>query len=117
MSERLDKELAKLKYAKVQKMEDNKYIIKKDTQIRVEENNCYLIELHNTIFDPNSILCSNWNNGRVPKCRYYLIDVNKMMANMIRVSGVGYNEIECTNMLDNWYGWLPLSEIDVIKKV
>ena len=117
MSERLDRELKKLKYARPEKINDTTYLIRKETQIRVEENNCYLIRLNNTLLNPNSELCSNWNNGRCPRAYYYQIDVHKMMADMIKVSGAGYNEVECYTLVDNWYGWLPLSEIEIIRKV
>lgn len=117
MSERLDKELQKVKYANVIKLENGNYLIKKETKIRVVENKCYLIKLNDSIFNANSIINVNWNGGRIPKCRYYQVDVNTIMSNMFKVTGIGYNEQECIAMLDNWWGWLPLDEIEVIKEI
>lgn len=117
MSDRLLKELQKVKFANIQQINENTFIANKDTRIRVEENKCYLIKLNNSIFNPNSVLTSNWNNGRIPKSQYYLVEVNTIMVNMIKVTGIGYLESDCKTIQDNWWGWLPLDEIEVIKKV
>ena len=117
MSERLENELKKVKYASVYKLDDTNFFVKKDVSIRVLENKCYLVKLNDSIFNANNIINTNWNGGRIPKCRYYQVDVNTIMANMIKVSGIGYNEPECITPLANWWGWLPLEEIEVIKQI
>lgn len=117
MSERLERELKRVKFAKIEKLNETTYIVRKETGIRLEENNCYLIRLNDSIFDPNNILTSNWNNGKIPSSRYYQIDIDKIMGDMIRISGVGFDTEDCLVMKDNWWGWLPKNEIEIIKKL
>lgn len=117
MSERLERELKRVKFAKIEQVNETTYMVRKETGIRLEENNCYLIKLNDSVFDPNNILTSNWNNGKIPNSRYYQIDIIKIMSNMIKVSGVGYDDETCTNFKENWWGWLPMGEIEVIKKL
>ena len=117
MSERLERELKKVKFAHIEQVNENTYVVKKDVKIRLLEDNCYLIKLNDSIFDHNNILTTNWNNGKIPNSRYYQIDINKIMGNMIKVSSVGYDDETCTNFKENWWGWLPIDEIEVIKKI
>lgn len=117
MSKRLLDELSKLKYSKLEQIDNNHFIIKKENKIRLELDNCYLIELSNSLFIPNSILSSNWNKGKLPLCRYYQVDVQQVMANMVKVAGVGYDSQDCVKVKDNWLGWFPIDEIKVVKKL
>ena len=83
------------------------------------ENNCYLIELDDSLIDPNadSIVRVNWNNGDVPKYKYYKVDVNKKMAQMIRVNGIAYdNTLKC-DICEMWSGWLPVNQIKILEKI
>lgn len=117
MSKKLHNEINKLDFVDVKKVSDNTYLISKTTKIQLRENECFLIKLNDTIYLEDSILTSNWNNGRIPQGRYYQIDVNKIMSNMIRVTGIGYEDATCTKFKDNWFGWLPIEEIEVISKI
>lgn len=117
MSKRLERELHRVKFAKIEKVNDNTYVVRREQEIRLLEDNCYLIKLKDSIFDPNNILTTNWNNGNIPSSRYYQVDINKIMGDMIRVSGIGYEDDSCTKIKDNWWGWLPKNEIEIIKKL
>lgn len=113
MSKQLENELARLNAFKV---DTNHYHINKDATIRVLVDKCYLIQVHDSIFDANSILTVNWNRGVVPKCRFYKIDVIKVVQNMINVNGLGYN-YNPMQVEDRFNGWLPLEEIDVLSEI
>lgn len=117
MSERLERELKRVKFANIQQVDENTYVVRKETEIRLEEDNCYLIKLKDSVFNPNSILTTNWNSGKIPNSRYYQVDINKIMGDMIRISGIGYDDETCTIFKENWYGWLPKNEIEIIKKL
>ena len=67
MSERLEKELNKLKYANIQRVSENEYFIKKEDGIRIFEDKCYLIKVNNRIKNADNVYATNWNNGRFPK--------------------------------------------------
>lgn len=115
--ERLEKELKQLEFAKLEKFEDNHYIIRKEVGIRLEEDNCYVVKLKDSMYNQDTLLVSNWNRGIVPKAKYYQIDVQKKMGNMIKVAGLGYSDEYCNKVIDNFSGWFPISEIEVIKKL
>lgn len=113
MSKQLEKELARLN---VYKIDENHYRLNRDATIRVLVDKCYVIQLHDSLFDPNSVLAVNWNRGVLPKCRFYKIDVIKIMQNMINVNGLGYN-YNPMQVEDRFNGWLPLEEIDVLSEI
>lgn len=113
MSKQFDKELARLKVCKI---DDHHFILNKDATIRVLEGKCYVIQLHDSLFDPNSILAINWNRGVLPRCRFYQIDVIQVMQSMIKINGLGYN-YNPMQIEDRFSGWLPLEEIDVLSEL
>lgn len=113
MSKQLDKELAKLTTYKV---DENHYRIDKDATIRIIERHQYVIQLHDCLFDPNSLLAINWNKGRLPKCRFYKIDIIQILQNMIKVNAVGYN-YNPMQVEDVFNGWFPLDDVDVISEI
>lgn len=116
MSQRLERELSKLKDVTIDKTKLG-YRIHKQEKIRLVENNCYIIKLGSSIYNKDSVLASNWNNGRVPSGIYYQVEINKIMGNMIRITGIGYSDPQCTNFVDNWFGWLPINDIEVLSKL
>lgn len=94
----------------------NTYHIPKRKDIKVEEDSCYLIYLKDTFF-ANEVLKVNWNNGSVPSYRYLKIDVAKVMAKMIKVVSVAYDEKTNQDISYFWSGWLNLDDVTVIKKL
>ncbi len=117
MSERLTRELGKLKYASVTKLNDEHYIINKATKLHLEIDRCYLIRLGDSVYNPNTILSSNWNGGRIPRGRFYQVHVDTIMSNMVKITGVGYMDANCSIFADNWFGWLPIEDVEVIRKL
>lgn len=82
-------------------------------------NKCYLMALEDYIINPppDFTLADNWNNGSVPKYKYYLAEISKVVGKMIYISGVGYNMETATSTLDMWEGWIPQKAIKLIKEV
>ena len=117
MSKRFDEELSKLTYASLEKIGQNEYYIKRNLDIRLEENNCYLLQLDSILLNVDSALATNWNKGKAPKCKYYKVEVDTIMGNMIKVVGVGSNDISFIEVIDHFYGWLPIDNIKVLEKV
>lgn len=92
------------------------YFIPKNTSIIIKENNSYIIKIKPTMLIPN-IINNNWNQGIVPPFEYCKIIVNVYMKHMIQVDGIEYNNTMDTDGVLIWSGWLPLSEIEILKEV
>lgn len=82
-------------------------------------NKCYLMALEDYIINPppDFTLADNWNKGSIPKYKYYLAEISKVVGKMIYISGVGYNMETATSTLDMWEGWIPQKAIKLIKEV
>lgn len=93
--------------------------IPKYKEIKIEEKRCYLIKLNSTITNPsgNSVLAINWNQGRIPKNQYYKVQVLKTMASMINVMGAAYDYENQKDLDEVWTGWLPITEIKIVKEL
>ena len=100
---------------------ENLIDIPKKIQYEFQENQCYIIELDNILLDKeveeNIGLAVNWNNSQFPSCKFYKIDVIKIMGKMIKCNGIGYdyNNNQDLNIL--WSGWLPKDKIKIINKI
>ena len=97
----------------------NTYFIKKLDNKQFEVNKCYLIELDDVLLhhNDNSVLESNWNAGKIPSYKYYIVDINKIMSNMINVAGNAY-DISTDKVINSyWSGWFPITQIKLIKEI
>lgn len=108
MNKHIKEQLNQVKVARVPEFDDNTthIFIKKQTTIKLEEDSCYLIKLHSSITNPTttSTLASNWNNGSIPNHNYYKVDIQKIMAHMIKVAGVAYDYDNQVDLIDMWHG-------------
>ena len=78
----------------------------------------YLIELSDDLLGPqvNSTLASNWNNGNIPRYKYYKVELLDKMNNMYKFNGIAYDHgVDLYN--ENWYGWFPESKFKIIEKI
>ena len=117
MSERLERELNKLKYANLKKISDTEYLITKEDGIRIIENKYYLFEVDSRLRNSNNIYAINWNKSNFPKCIYYQAIVEKVLGNMIKILGAGCNDESFKKIEDNFNGWLPIEMLKVLKEV
>lgn len=120
-SDLIEKQLKKVQNADLSNFDSttNTYFIKKRVDIKIEEEKCYLIYLKDSLFE-NTVLKTNWNGGSVPPCTYIKAEVSKIMGKMIKIVGVGTNDIEkLNNNIDVhfWTGWLSTQDIKIIQKL
>lgn len=78
----------------------------------------YLIELEDFILNPpsNSTLSSNWNSGKVPKYKYYKVELIDKMSNMYKFNGIAYENGE-NLFAENWFGWFPENGFSVKERL
>lgn len=93
--------------------------IPKRNDIRLQENVGYIIQLSDHLLglpkdDP---LVINWNSGILPTTKYYKVNIEKLMGDRVRVTGIGFDIDTETNLNNTFFGWIPLSEMEVIKKL
>ena len=121
MNKLIGEQLKKVSVANLGNFDEatNTFFIPKFEQVKVAEDECYLIELNDSLLrhDDTSILESNWNCGRIPPTKYLKVDIIKVMGKMLKVNGVGFNYQTKTDTLDSWSGWLPLEYIKIIEKL
>lgn len=82
-------------------------------------NKCYLMALEDYILNPppDFTLADNWNNGSIPKHKYYKAEISKVVGKMVRICGCGYDMATDTDTLDIWEGWVPQQGIKLIKEL
>lgn len=91
-------------------------VIPKRLDIKLEEDNCYLIQLHRSFFN-NQTIALNWNAGSFPPSEFLKIDISKKLGKMVRVTGVTYKPETPEAPSVFWNGWLSIDELTVIKKL
>ena len=80
-------------------------------------NKCYVIELDDSLLNPstNSSLAANWNGGKIPEYKHYMIELSSVMNKMIKVIGVGI--VNGVPQGKQFIGWLPFEQVKVLKEV
>lgn len=118
MSDILAKQLKQVKEADLSNYvaADNTYIIPKKTSIKLEENSVYILHLKETVFD-NIILRDNWNKSSMPSSSYIKADLNRILNNMIKITGIELEEGSLKDTDKIWVGWLPIDSIEVLQKL
>ena len=94
---------------------DNSYYIPKRKDIKLEENKCYLIHIKDSFFK-NEIVKINWNGGSVPTCAYLRCDISKVMPQMVKVVGIGFDIENNVPLNYFWSGWLTINDIEILVK-
>lgn len=124
MNKFIKQELNKVKVAQVPPFDEHTThltIPKLDGRIYYEfrVGHYYLIELENYIVKPYDgfTLHDNWNNGVVPKSKYYKCECQKIMGHMVKIQGVGYDYINKVDLTDSWGGWIPIKSCQIIKEL
>ena len=88
----------------------------KFNNLLLKKNVLYLIELFDSVINPdiNSTLASNWNNGKIPKYKYYKAEVVDTISNMVKLNGIAVDKGRDL-YTENWFGWIPSELFKVIK--
>lgn len=115
------KQLDKVEVAKVEEYDElhHTFHIKKHQEQTFEQGKYYIIKLDKHLLNAtdNSLLVSNWNNGKFPTYEYVKCVVTKQVAKMIYVYGMYYN-IESKQPIDEeWIGWLPIDQVEILEEV
>lgn len=118
MNKVIQDQLQKVQFADLSNYNEqaNTYIIKKRTEIKVEEDKCYLIHIRPPAFH-DVALNTNWNSGNAPLFSYMKVDVSKKMGKMIKVTGLMHNIDTGSDESQFWSGWLSLDHIEVLKAI
>lgn len=117
MSKVIEEQLKKVTEADLSNFDatTNTYHIPQRKSIKIEEDNCYIIALKPQAF--TNPINTNWNSNKAPIERYMKVEVSKIMPNMIKVVGVGYDIYNKTILNSFWSGWLQIDNIDILSKV
>lgn len=120
MNKIIKRELEKVREVNLN-YDDNttKLYIPKKVGIKLNVGNCYIIKLSDYMVNPplDSPIVVNWNSGNIPKYKYYKIDVNKIMGNMVNVNGVAYDFENKKDIYEMWSGWIPSSEFEILESI
>lgn len=121
MNEIIKKQLEKCSLAKVGVITDEtKHIfIPQIKNIKLEEDQCYIIELSDYVLNEitGSTLAVNWNNGKIPKSKYWKIDVVKIMAHMVKINGISFDYRNNKDLNELWEGWVPIDSILILERI
>lgn len=124
MNDLIKQQLQNCKVANVPQFSDNdtQIVIPKGTSLTVspyQVHKCYVIELENYIINPPQTftLADNWNNGSVPKRKYYKCEISQVVGKMVKIIGCGYDPDTDTDFSDVWEGWVPQNGIKLIKEL
>lgn len=117
-------QLSKCTVAKIPPYNDDTIHIiipkKKESEItKYQVNKCYIVELSDNFvnLDKDSAFVCNWNGGILAKHKYYKCAIVKVMNNMIKITGFGYDLINDTETIDMWEGWVPSDDIQIVKEL
>lgn len=79
----------------------------------------YLVELADYILNPSPdfTLADNWNNGSIPRSKYYVAEISQLMGKMIKITGCAYDITTHTSTTDSWEGWVPQKGIKLIQEL
>ena len=111
-------QLNKVVYADLSNYDEktNTYYIPKINQIKLQINHSYIIKVKDSLYN-NELLKSNYNQGRTPPYKNYLIDVVSILGKVIKVNGVEY-DLENNRVLNNlWSGYLSIKDIEILKEM
>ena len=118
MNKLIKEQLDKTNFADLSNYDENTctYFIKKRVDIKLVQDHCYLIELKATLFD-NQALVVNWNQNNMPKVNALKIEVCRLMGDMVKVNGIGWDSISNKDLNYYWTGWLTIKDIKVIQEI
>lgn len=84
-------------------------------ELKLEIDHYYQIEIADYIMNPSEgfTLSQNWNGGTVPPHNIMNICVIQIMGKMIKVDGIGFDDLNQSPMTKPWTGWLPQTAIKI----
>ena len=121
MNKQIEKQLNKLRVAKIDSYDELKhtYVFKKHMAKIFNLEHVYLLKLDKSLLSANGdeILVNNWNKGNYPKYSCLKAQVTKKMGDKIFVCGVYYDETTKQSINEFFNGWLPDEKLEIIEEV
>ena len=79
----------------------------------------YLIKLDDVLLskDRSFVLHQNWNNNVFPQSNAYKCECVKIMGGMVKIEGSGFDLETNEDKSDSWSGWLPMSNVEIIREI
>lgn len=117
MNKLVQEQLKKVQIADLSNYDEatHEFIIKKKLDIKLEVNNCYIIEVSDT-WRTNKLLANNLNKGIILEYPCIKAVVSQMAGKMIYVSAIGFDKDTASVIPYFWEGWIPMSEITILRK-
>lgn len=115
--ELIQEQLKRIQFADLSNYEEktNTYHIPKINQIKLKINHQYIIKIKDSLYE-NIILRDNYNSGKNPPCKCYLVDVVLILGKIIKVNGVEY-DLTLNKVLNNlWSGYLAIKDIEILEE-
>lgn len=74
----------------------------------------YIIELDDWLLssEQSRVFHQNWNGGNIPTTKCLKCECIKIMGNMVKVNGIGFDKSTSSDIMISWCGWLPLKNIN-----
>ena len=120
MNKLIQKQLEKLRVAKIDSYDDLKhtYTFKQHKEKEFKIGSVYIVKLSNSLMIPknNEILISNWNKGNHPLHQYLKVQVDNKLGSMLFMCGAYYDIDTKSIMNEYWNGWLPEDELEIIEE-
>lgn len=76
----------------------------------------YIIELDDCLLskEQSAVLHQNWNNNIFPQAKCLKCECVRVMGDMVKVDGIGYDKEKKADIMIAWGGWLPVKNITVL---
>ena len=95
--------------------ETHTYHIPKYAKPQFQIGKCYLVKISKDIVrNPNSVMATNWNNGKAPQLEYLKIYISKALGANIYVDSAGYDYENKRDVDYIWSGWLNTNDLEQI---
>lgn len=79
------------------------FFIPRKRGIKLQEDHYYLIKVPEQ-YNPNEVWITNWNQGSLPSRTHYKVDVSRILNDMVRVVGIGYDPLLKMDLEESWSG-------------
>lgn len=104
-------------FVDIEKVSDEEFIIKSKQFNKIELNKYYILNISNSIINSDT-LQFNWNNGVKIQSNYIKCFITSIMNDMCKIDGCGFDIANDCDLEDTYIGlWLPISGIDIYKKL
>ena len=121
MNQIIKKQLEQVKVADLSNFDEktHTFTIPKYNQVRLVEDESYIIKLDPTLLKPNpgDTFHINWNKGQLPTSEYMTVEVSQVNGKVVKVYGLGYNIETEQSTTDVWNGWLPIEKLTVVRSL